>query len=151
MEWRHGDVCGATGTSCRAVGRWAAGPGAMGGCTAAGAWHRSCHSLTGPKSPLSEGPAAARALLSLSLTRSSGWTRLWLCSAARLFLGIATDGRGRERGGLGARRCRQWGTAAGCPQPPPPPTTRCVIRARLLGGTSRRPPPPRCLRYQGEK
>lgn len=70
------------------------------------------------------GPAgSARPLRSPSLTWSGGWTRLWLCFAARLFLGIAADGRCRERAGggaggcwdlcwgarRGARRCRQLG------------------------------------------
>lgn len=70
------------------------------------------------------GPAgSSHPLCSPSLTWSGGWTWRWLCFAARLFLGIATDGRCRERAGCragacwelcwgaqrGARRCRQLG------------------------------------------
>ena len=62
------------------------------------------------------GPAgSSRPLRSPSLTWSGGWTQLWLCFAARLFLGIATDGRCRERAGCGAGACWEpcWGAQRG--------------------------------------
>ena len=73
------------------------------------------------------GPAgSSRPLRSPSLTWSGGWTRLWLSFAARLFLGIATDGRCRERAGCGAGTCR--GTRRGtrwCRQLGPGPLLAC--------------------------
>lgn len=109
------------------------------------------------------GPAgASRPLRSPSLTWSGGWTRLWLCFAARLFLGITTDGRCRECAGCGAGACWEpcWGGHghAGSWGPGPfPPCRRCPP-SRLPGSLSRslarwpwhgwaarchrRPPPP---------
>lgn len=109
------------------------------------------------------GPAGtSRPLRSPSLTWSGGWTRLWLCFAARLFLGITTDGRCRECAGCGAGACWEpcWGGHghAGSWGPGPfPPCRRCPP-SRLPGSLSRslarwpwhgwaarchrRPPPP---------
>lgn len=86
-------------------------------------WHPSCRRSAGPKSGVIRGPqwqrggpaGSSHPLRSPSLTWSGGWTWLWLCFAARLFLGIATDRRCRERAGCGAGACWElcWGAQRG--------------------------------------